>query len=190
VLLEVVWMLARAFGAAGVFRFEILERDLCRYQQYVILSDKNVSCAKETCLESKAHVSVTVESIMTTKVHCVRVDMTVQEAIGLLLSHRIHGAPVVDTVMKVLTVITEGDLLRLAAKKGLTKTIGQCLDSLPETDDVVTLKKSASFTDLYKTFLNGVAARVIITDDTGRIQGVVSQIDVLKLLYGPKSEAA
>ena len=44
-----------------------------------------------------AKTEILVEQIMTSDVHCVNTDMTVRDAIQLLLSRRIAGAPVVDS---------------------------------------------------------------------------------------------
>ena len=65
------------------------------------------------------------ENIMVASVHSINADMTIRDAIRELLKHAIGGAPVIDSQKKVLTVVSEGDLLRLAASMGLEKTIFQ-----------------------------------------------------------------
>ncbi len=128
---------------------------------------------------------ILVETIMTSQVHCVTTEMTIQDSIKLLLDHSIRGAPVVDSAQKVISVITEGDLLKLASSVGLSKTVGQCLFALVQTGELVTMKKDASFAEVYKKFLQTSVHRIIITSDTGKIQGLVSQSNVLRILYGP-----
>jgi CBS domain-containing protein len=133
--------------------------------------------------------AITAETLMTTKVHCVTAEMKVSEAIGLLLTHRIRGAPVVDTLRKVISEITEADLLKLATK-GLNKTVGTCLESLPSFADLDTLKRTAPFAHLYREFLTKEINRIIIVDDSARLQGIVSRSDILRVLYRPKTEPA
>lgn len=129
-----------------------------------------------------------VESLMITDVHSVTVDMTVREAIGLFLKHGISGAPVIDSVKKVVSVISQSDLMKLAAAKGLETTVGSNLGTLPPSNKVITLKRNVTFTELYRKFLAIAAHRIIIIDDNGRLVGLVSRSIVLKILYGPTSD--
>ncbi len=121
---------------------------------------------------------------MTTKIHSITTEMKISEAIGLLLTNRIRGAPVVDSLKKVISEISEGDLLRLAPR-GLNKTIGSCLDSLPSFEKLDTAKRSAPFAQLYREFLNKDIYRIIIVDDSRQLQGLVSRSDILRVLYRP-----
>lgn len=125
---------------------------------------------------------------MTSDVYCVTTEMTIQDSIKLLLDHSIRGAPVVDSAKKVISVITEGDLLKLASSIGLSKTVGQCLFALVQTDELVTMKKDASFAEVYKKFLSTSVHRIIITSESGKIQGMVSRSNVLRILYGPEKK--
>lgn len=52
--------------------------------------------------------------VMTRKVVSVRLDASIGDAIRRMLDHRISGLPVVDSDSKVISILTEGDLLRRA----------------------------------------------------------------------------
>lgn len=132
---------------------------------------------------------MTVASIMSGSVFVVPLYMTVQDAIGFLLKNKVRGVPVVDPNGKLASVITESDLMRLAANKGLDKKIESCMGDLVKTENLVTLKKQASFEEAYRTFLTKSVHRIIVVDDSGRVQGLVSRSNVLQVLYGPKSDA-
>ncbi len=131
--------------------------------------------------------NIHVEDMMIKKVHRVRLDMTIHKAIGLLLENKISGAPVVDSLNKVITVVSQTDLMKLAPKVGLSAVIANCLDHLPKV--IVCLHKSASFTEVYKTFLAHPIHRIVIIDDSRRLQGIVSRSNVLRILYGNDSDA-
>jgi CBS domain-containing protein len=135
-----------------------------------------------------AQPQIIAETIMTAKVHCITPEMTISQAIGVLLSHRIRGAPVVDTLTKVISEITEADLMKLAATKGLNKTIATCLDSLPTFDSLITFKRTTPFSTLYREFLTHPVHRIVIVDNNGRLQGLISRSDILRLLYRPNEE--
>ena len=124
---------------------------------------------------------MTVESIMTSAVHTVTLKMTVLEAIQMVLSKKIHGAPVVDNSNLVVSVISEGNLLKLAAFSGLDTKIAACLDKLPKPDKLITAKKTDTVTDIYKQFLTHQIHRIIIIDGMGKLQGIVSRSNVLQV---------
>ena len=129
-----------------------------------------------------------IETFMTSEVFSVSPEMTVRDAIGLITTKKISGAPVVDSMHKVISVISEGDLLKLAASGALEKTIASCLTKLPKTEKLMTLKKTDTFTDAYKMFLTHPVHRIVITDANGRLQGIVSRSNVLRLLVETKSD--
>lgn len=131
-----------------------------------------------------------IETFMTSEVFSVSPEMTVRDVIGLITTKRISGAPIVDSMQKVISVVSEGDLLKLAAGGAMEKTIASCLGKLPKTERLMALKKTDSFTDAYKMFLSHPIHRIIITDDNGRLQGIVSRSNVLRLLVDTKSDAS
>ncbi len=131
--------------------------------------------------------AVTAESLMTNKVHSITTEMKISEAIGLLLKNRIHGAPVVDSLKRVISEINEGDLLKLAPK-GLSKSVGSYLETLPTFAQLDTAKRSAPFAYLYREFLTKEIDRIIIVDDNKQLQGLVSRSDILRILYRPVTE--
>jgi predicted transcriptional regulator len=135
--------------------------------------------------QSPSTPSLSVASIMIGKVHTVSPDMTVRDAIKLLLKNKIAGAPIVDSSNKVMSVVSEGDLLKLAATQGLDKTIFQCLIRLTRSEKLLTLKKTDSFADAYKKFLTNSVHRLIVVDDMGKLEGIVSRSNVLRVLAGP-----
>jgi acetoin utilization protein AcuB len=55
---------------------------------------------------------IKVASIMTSKVHTIHQDWTIEEAAALLLTHKISGAPVVNDKGRLVGVITQTDIFR------------------------------------------------------------------------------
>ena len=126
--------------------------------------------------------SITTESIMTTPVFSIDTDMTVRAAIQVLVGKKIGGAPVVDKNNLVVSVVSEGDLLKLAASLGLDKKISDCLSRLPRPEKLITVKREDVFTNIYRIFLSHPVHRVIVIDDHGKLQGIISRSNVLKVL--------
>lgn len=131
---------------------------------------------------------------MTHAIHRVKPEMKVHEVIEMLTRYLISGAPVVDQLDTVITVVSEGDMLRLAALHGLDATIASCMADLPKTHHLITVEKQQTFTDAYKLFLKHTLHRIIVVDGNGRLQGLVTRADILRLFvearYGKKISRA
>lgn len=109
--------------------------------------------------------------------------MSVRQAIKLLTHYQISGAPIIDNLQKVISVMSEGDALKLAAQPGgMDKLIGACLDQLPKTDKLITTRASNSFADVYKQFLHHPFHRILVVDGGGKLVGLVSRSNILRLL--------
>jgi predicted transcriptional regulator len=122
-----------------------------------------------------------VQDMMTLNVHKVLPEMKVYQAIEMLTRHMISGAPIANQSENLISVLSEGDLLRLAAVEGLEATIAHCLPKLPETKKLITLEKHQSFADAYKLFLKHSLHRLVVIDGNGRINGIVTRADILRL---------
>lgn len=133
--------------------------------------------------DSKAlhNQTLLVQDIMTAVVHKVTPEMKVYQVIEMLTRYLISGAPVVDQNDKVISALSEGDLMRLAASEGLEATIAHCLSHLPPTKKLITLEKQQSFAEAYKLFLKHSLHRIIVMDGGGRLNGIVTRADVLRL---------
>src|SRR5687767_7191367 len=103
-----------------------------------------------------------VESLMTRKVFYATLDMTVREIIKSLLSNQISGMPVVDSLHKVISVVSQSDLLQFAAVGGLNRKLVDFADKLPSASDVVFVHKNDSFVEVFKKFLTHPVRRVIV----------------------------
>lgn len=121
------------------------------------------------------------EDIMVTKIFRVTPDLTLLEVAELFLKKGISGAPVVDGMDRVLSVIGEGVTLRLAASEGLNATVAKCLPKLTPTDQIITLKKNNTFQDAYKLFLKHNIHRIPIIDSNGLLKGLISRSTIFRI---------
>lgn len=131
-----------------------------------------------------------VEEIMVTLVYRVTTEMKLSDVAELFIKHQISGAPIVDQMDHVISMIGEGDTLRLAATEGLEATISHCLPKLPQQSQIITLQKHSTFTDAYRLFLKHKFHRMPVVDGAGRIHGLVSRSTILTVFveahYGKK----
>jgi CBS domain-containing protein len=126
--------------------------------------------------------TVLVTDFMVTAVFKVTPEMKLWEVAELMMKHQISGAPVVDNIDRVISVIGEGDTLRLSAARGVEATVASILDQLPATKDVVTLQKFDSFTDAYRIFLKHKYHRLPVVDGGGTLKGLVTRSTILRMI--------
>ena len=129
--------------------------------------------------DEKTHTRLLVEDFMTPVVFSVLPGMTVREAIHLLVSNKISGAPIVDSTLKVISVLSEGDAMKLAATGKLDLKISTFLDQLVPTDKLINVTKTHTFVHVYRLFLRNPVHRIFVTDGVGKIQGIVSRSNIL-----------
>ncbi len=127
---------------------------------------------------------------MVTRVFRITPDMKLWEVAELFIKKHISGSPVVDQNDHVISVLGEGDTLRLAAEHGLDVTVAECLPHMPSLDKMVTIKKEATFLEAYRLFLKHRVHRIPIIDGNGKLHGLLTRSQVLTLFveshYGKK----
>lgn len=121
-----------------------------------------------------------VEEMMTIDVVAVTPVMTLKEVVKLFLERRISGAPVIDQNGNVISVISQTDLIQFIALDGMAGQVNQYLKKLPKTENVVSVRKTDLFRDVFKEFLIKPVRRIIVVDDNGRLQGIVSKSNLLR----------
>lgn len=115
------------------------------------------------------------QDIMTKDVISVRQDTPVEEALELLLAHKITGVPVVEEDMTLVGIVTEKDLLRLFY--GLQSAKGKMVEDFM-TQPAVHFEENENLEEICKCLLDVTFRRVPVTEK-GKVVGIVSRPDVL-----------
>ena len=124
---------------------------------------------------------VKAKDLMTIPVYVARHHMSVEQVMEMLIDNGISGAPVVDVNNRVISVVTEFDLMKLCASGMARKMMSDVLDSLPSQVELKTVDKSSSFVHIFKMFQQYRIRRILVVDSTGRLQGIISRRDVIRL---------
>ena len=132
-----------------------------------------------------------VKQFMKTSVATIPDTMTVRQAIQLLVDKGISGAPVVDSSGLVLSVVSEFDLMQFAAKRLFDTKLHDLLDKMIPIKKLVSVRKEDDFVELFKHFLIDRVRRILVLDQTGKLEGIVSRRDILKnfLVYYEQNQA-
>lgn len=121
------------------------------------------------------------KDIMTEPVISFTSMTTVKEAIEQLIRHQISGAPMIEpSTNKVITIVSEADLMKLAALESLTESLGFLLDKLPATDKLIFVYPESSYAEVFKCFLKNPIRRVLVMNSNGTLAGIIARRDIIK----------
>lgn len=128
----------------------------------------------------------TAKDIMTEEVIRIRPETPIYNAIELLVENGITGMPVVDDGSNLVGVLSENDVLTMlyAMEDNTGQTVGDYMST-----GVVSFDVNVSLIDLCDCLEENVFRRVLITDN-GKLAGVVSRSDIIKIILEIKEHMA
>jgi CBS domain-containing protein len=142
-------------------------------------------------------MSATVKDVMSTHVMAVREMASFKEIATRLREQRVSAFPVIDLDGKVIGVVSEADLL---TKEALEGTVPRTLQSLRQrvrsqvnavtaadlmTKPAVTIGPGEPVSHAARLMFNKRVKRLPVTDDDGRLIGIVTRSDVLSVYSRP-----
>lgn len=107
-------------------------------------------------------------------------DQEVNNAVNVLLKHRVSGAPVVDANAQVVGILTEKDCLRAALEASYYRDWGKPVSAYMARD-VVTIEADIDILTACQVFLDGPYRRFPVVE-AGCLVGLISRTDVLRAL--------
>ncbi|RQD76277.1 MAG: CBS domain-containing protein [Candidatus Syntrophonatronum acetioxidans] len=143
---------------------------------------------------------VMVKNVMTVKEHD-----TLQEVAKILVDEKISGVPVIDDNNKVVGIITEGDLIYQGKsfhvpavieilggvfyfedprkiEKDLRKMVGTKAKDVMTTS-IITVEENTLVEEIATIMVEKGINRVPVTDDAGRLVGIVTRQDLIKTIH-------
>jgi CBS domain-containing protein len=144
----------------------------------------------------------TVDDLMTTAVVSVDTSATYRDVVDLLTRHRFSAVPVVDTFQHVVGVVSEADLLRKIEyagdetprlfesrrRRGERAKAGSRMAADLMSKPPVTVLSGTSIAAAARLMDTEDVKRLPVTDDLGRLIGIVSRGDLLKVHLRPDDE--
>ena len=145
-----------------------------------------------------------VKDFMIQDVYVARPTFTLKQLLQLMIENRIGGVPIVDEEDKLISVVSDGDILRyLAPKESIFKDYFTYIPVLPEKslDEMVSsklndqvsklLKNHPAITispenhleDAIKVFTQHPFKKIPVVDADYRVVGIISRGDALRSLY-------
>jgi len=138
-------------------------------------------------------MKTTVQEIMTTRVIWVKKDATFREMATALHEHRVSAFPVVDDDRKVIGLVSEADMLNKEALVDESGVFGGILHRRDQakargviagdlmTTAVVAVRPDDTVEHAAKLMYERRVKRLPVTDENGRLVGIISRADVLSV---------
>ncbi len=144
---------------------------------------------------------ITVSDVMTRRVVTASPETTFKDAVGLLQHNRVSGLPVVDRTGKLVGIVSEADLLNKAEKREpdayvlesrrhrLDRSRAAALDvASAMSRDVTTVRADAPIALAAREMHSRGFKRLPVVDPDGRVVGIVSRSDLLKVFLRSDQE--
>jgi CBS-domain-containing membrane protein len=181
----------------GRHHFRLTHQDVGAKTRSILAS---LPCAVAVIGDAATLDMVTVADVMTDDVVSVTADTPLKTLAELIVTHRVSGLPVVDQSGKVVGVVSEFDLLAKVAAGPLSaesmrrlprrlrqKARGETASDVM-TSDVVTVEADMTVPQAALTALRAGVRRLPVTDPAGRLVGIVTRSDLLRLLLCSDAE--
>ncbi len=118
------------------------------------------------------------KDIMSKNIITIGPDETIYDAVNLLYNKRVSGLPVVDKDNKLIGLITENDVLNLVFS-GNSRTT-KVADVM--TKNVMSFRPDTDIDKISLVISEKKFRRVIIVDESGKVAGIVSRHDIIKII--------
>jgi len=116
---------------------------------------------------------------------------TVHEVIEAFVKNHLTCAPVIDSFGSLCGMVSETGLIKIFAVDrmlfGNTRTLKDRLKMLDPADSVM-MSESAEM--VVKKVLQSKLHRVVVVDNSNRVQGIISPKDILRFLQGEQTQAS
>ncbi len=149
--------------------------------------------------------SVTAGEVMTTDVVSVKKDDTLETAAEIMARHGIAGLPVVENGEEVVGVISEKDFLfHMGGKntRSFMEVVAKCLRdkgcvAIPMrrqkaedimTSPAITVREDTPVSEIATIFTEKEINRVPVTDDVGKLLGIIAREDIVKSSFSQKQK--
>ncbi len=124
----------------------------------------------------------TAGEIMRKKLMTVTPDMSVMEAVGLLLKHQFSGAPVLDDKGALVGIMSELDCVNHISDAAMNGVPPKQVEDLMTTE-VETVGPDTTLLTLVHIFSQRRFRRLPVVDSSGKLLGQISRRDLMAALY-------
>lgn len=126
--------------------------------------------------------TTTAKDIMSSRLIVAKEEMNVEEALKLLVNNKVTGLPVVNTKGEMVGIISEYDIIVSVSKQKKVDP-ESFRGALPYTKVVEAVREDTTLEDVLERFISAKCRRLPVLDKGGRLVGIISRRDVMKVLF-------
>lgn len=124
----------------------------------------------------------TAKEIMTRDLIRATEDMTIEEALKVLINHKVTGLPVVDSKGKMKGVISEYDILTQIS--GSTKKHAEIFqEQITYSKKIDSITEDTPLSKIVSEFIDTKYRRLPVVDDNGNLVGIITRRDLMRIYY-------
>jgi CBS domain-containing protein len=120
--------------------------------------------------------------IMTTDLVTGTPEMTIEEALKLLVNRKITGFPVVDRKGRLVGVLSEYDIIKAVRGDGDRKPLALS-EKIVYTKKATVIAQETELASILRLFVEKKVRRLPVTDAGGKLVGIISRRDIMRVLY-------
>ncbi|WP_245863795.1 CBS domain-containing protein [Caulobacter mirabilis] len=153
-----------------------LDRALAQYGELLDIGRDDLDALfrqVELQAHRRIHSRIRCGDVMSTDVKAVDADQSAETALAFLRAHDLRTAPVIDGLGRVVGMVRRAELVA-----GLGRPVGALLDPL-----VRRVQPSTAIEALLPILSSGAAHEAMVVDEAQRLVGVITQTDLLAVLY-------
>ena len=130
---------------------------------------------------AKSVATLKIHEIMTPSPIAVIFNDKVRDIMQIFIDKKISGAAVIEPATgKVLSVVSESDLMKIAALNNLNEPLLAFKSKLPQTADLITVHPDDAFAEVFKQLITKPVRRVLVVDRDMHLLGIIARRDILK----------
>ncbi len=122
------------------------------------------------------------KDIMTTELIVGHSQMTMEEAIKILVNNRITGMPVLDETRKIIGVVSEYDIIKSVNEDGDKKPI-ELTTPIRYTQKVTTITEDTTLDEILRLFKEKKVRRLPVLNNDNQLVGIITRRDIMRVLF-------
>ena len=122
------------------------------------------------------------KDIMTSELILGHPEMTIEEAIKILVNNRITGMPVIDGNRQIVGVISEYDIIRAVelVEDGVPIDLNRIIQY---SHKVVSVSEDTHLTEVLRLFTEKKIRRLPVVNKKKQLVGIITRRDIMRVLF-------
>lgn len=128
-------------------------------------------------------MSTCAKDLMTTELILASPEMTIEDAIKIMVNNRITGMPVVDQERRIVGIVSEYDIIKIVESFNEADRLLNLNRIIEFSQKVTTITEDTPLPAILKHFVERKVRRLPVVNKNGRLVGIITRRDIMRLLF-------